>query len=757
MFLQYVRNFFLLSDEDNIYNKIPNWRVSALRVILTTVMLVCFVVVCHTYSAAVQLNLMYIIIITMSFFSIMVGLVVASRKYYTFCSHAFLVATVFASLTINLFITDLDLAQIGSMYMFACPTIALILLSYRSAIFYALLNVVPFYMIIYNVDLSTIVNPPEQLPNSNWYILGIIFVFYNVCIPLAVARTSVAAKRLNESIQSSNTYLKAKNELYRTFFSESHKPKVIISDEGEMIDFNEQARVLFNINKKSPKTNQYISEMLPKFDFINDKTKAHLINIRESCYRITRQSIVNSTYYVYEFFDCTNEQKIKKNLLSMEQKNKRLRYRNSQTNLPNKDWFELQCENLIIKNPKGFFIIATQSINNDYLQIKFGKSDFQSLTITAFKRIKNDIKEILLCADLGNGNLIILINTQSAEELDKLLPQIKQKLDEEYNIFDSKFNQSYLFGIAHFPENNNSSAKVIAQAQEALKNANNENAFCYYNQENSQLFLKKHEISMLLDEAIQSAELEVHYQPKVTKDGLCIGLEALARWESPILGSVPPDTFIPIAEEYRLICQLTNLIIQKVCAQIEIWNQRGFEVVPIAINLSPYDFNQKDFVSNLVRYLADFNVKPYQIELEITESALEGNNLDSLKIIKSLQSWGFTISIDDFGTGYSNIARLADYPINKLKLDRSLTNIITTSKRHNNLVKAVHVMCKSLNIKCVSEGIEKSEQIEILADMGSEEFQGYYFSKPLTAEVFYSYITKNGLEFSTPIEKELSS
>ncbi|WP_354668417.1 GGDEF domain-containing phosphodiesterase [Colwellia sp. C2M11] len=749
MLLQYkssILNFFLLTDNDDTNNKIPNWRISALRIILSTVMLVCLAVVCHTFGPAVQLSLIHIIILSVSFFSIVITLLIASYKYYKFCAHFFLITTVLASLAINLFITDLELAKVGSMYMFACPTIALILLGYRSAICYALLNLAPFFMIIYNVDLSILFSPPEQLPNTNWYIMGVIFAFYNICIPLAVARTSVAAKRLNQSIQDSNTHLTAKNELYRTFFSHYYKPKVILSEKGEIIDLNEQAKILFTIELNTQTTNEHLSTLLPKLT--SNDHKDQLIQIKDSYHRVTKQNVVNSTYTVYEFSDCTQEHKIKKNLISIEEKYKRLRYTDSQTNLPNKDWFERQCESLAIKKSAGFYIIVIQSANNDYVNLKFGESDFRTLTIAAYKRITDNIKEILLCSDAGLGKLVFLINTPNVEELEKLLSRIKKTLDAEYTLFNSTFTQSYLFGIAQFSQENNSSAKVIANAQEALKSADNINVFSYYNQESSQLFLKKHEISMLLDEAIQSAALDVYYQPKVTKDGLCIGLEALARWNSPVLGVVPPDTFIPVAEEYRLICPLTNLIIQKVCAQIQKWNQSGFDVVPIAINLSPFDFNQKDFVSNLIRYLADFNVKPDQIELEITETALEENNTNALKIIQSLQSWGFIISIDDFGTGYSNIARLADYPINKLKLDRSLTNMITTSKRHYNLVKAVHAMCRSLNIKCVSEGIEKREYIASLADMGSEEFQGYYFARPMTASDFYLYTQQNGLFFN---------
>jgi len=252
---------------------------------------------------------------------------------------------------------------------------------------------------------------------------------------------------------------------------------------------------------------------------------------------------------------------------------------------------------------------------------------------------------------------------------------------------------------------------------------------------------------MLLDEALQQGELTVYYQPKVTASGQCIGLEALARWHSPILGTVSPAVFIPIAEEYRMISRLTDLVIQKVCSQINQWTQQGLNCVPVAINISLIDFTQTDFMSKLVKYLADFTVSPKQIELELTETSLEANQAHSLMLMKTLQAWGFTISVDDFGVGYSNIARLADYPINKLKLDRSLISQVTSSARQQSLVKAIHNMCEELDIKCVSEGVETAEQVSIMADMGCKEFQGFYFSKPMTPEQFFAHVSKKGLKF----------
>ena len=748
--MHFFNRFFLLNDHYSAPGQVANWRVSALRIILSLVMVLCFAVACHTYTSAIEFNLIYIVVLTSSFLVTACGLLIASKRFYHFSAHALLIAIVAASVSMNLFLTDLELAKVGSMYMYSCPIIALMLLGYRTAFAYGVLNIAPFYMIINNVDVSGLTGIAQQLPDASLYITGLIFLFFNICIPLAVARTIVAAKRLNKTMISANTHLKDKNELYRSLFTESNKAKIIVDENLVITDFNQHAIDMFGIKKELKEECVNLSHLFPTLVFDAPNAQNKIVKYKKSYFKACYQQITMSTNYrVYDFYDCTQEQLIKQNLSMMEQENKRLRFRDSQTKLPNREWFELQCDRLTSKYQKGFFIVVTQSANSDYLNLKLTKADSQALLINAYKRLKAMADGPLLCAHIGVGKLAFIIGANSQNELeDKLLMQIKNTLDKTYNVFGTKCQQSFLFGFAKYPDHGKNSTTVLSNACEALKVANCNMPLSGYNEKQSQAFIEKYEISMLLDEALQQGDLSVHYQPKVDAKGQCIGLEALARWNSPILGNVSPVVFIPIAEEYRMVSRLTDLIIQKVCAQISNWTKAGLPSVPVAINISLIDFSQTDFMSKLVKYLADFNVKPPQIELELTETSLEANQAHSLKLMQTLQSWGFTISVDDFGVGYSNIARLADYPINKLKLDRSLISQVTSSTRQKSLVKAVHVMCEELDIKCVAEGVETQEQVAIMAQMGCKEFQGFYFAKPMPAENFAEHVSRHGLVFN---------
>lgn len=202
--MSFLNDFFLLSDDNNANELIDNWRISALRIILSSGLLLCLAIAFDTFSSAFQLNYLWVIANTLGFTSILFLLLLASKRFYHACAHLLLVSIVLASFVMNLTLTDLTLAKIGSMLIFVCPAIALILLGRRVAICYALLNIAPFYIILHDINLSQYTNINKQLPDASWYITGVVFLFFNICVPLAVARTIVAAKRLNEATLNAN-------------------------------------------------------------------------------------------------------------------------------------------------------------------------------------------------------------------------------------------------------------------------------------------------------------------------------------------------------------------------------------------------------------------------------------------------------------------------------------------------------------------------------------------------------------------------
>jgi EAL domain-containing protein (putative c-di-GMP-specific phosphodiesterase class I) len=242
-----------------------------------------------------------------------------------------------------------------------------------------------------------------------------------------------------------------------------------------------------------------------------------------------------------------------------------------------------------------------------------------------------------------------------------------------------------------------------------------------------------------LRKAIRKGELNVHYQPQSSFTGEVIGAEALMRWYQSGQGMIPPNTFIPIAEETGFIIDIGNWIIEAVCLQINEWDARGIVVPHIAINISPKQFHQADFASMVIKILESHHIKPARVLLEITEGVFLKNLDEAIDKMNVLREYGFSFSIDDFGTGYSSLSYLKRLPFDQLKIDQSFTNELMSDSRNAAIVHAIIVMAGGLGLNLIAEGVETNKQLNCLFDHGCHFFQGYYFSKALSAEQFIDY------------------
>ena len=235
-----------------------------------------------------------------------------------------------------------------------------------------------------------------------------------------------------------------------------------------------------------------------------------------------------------------------------------------------------------------------------------------------------------------------------------------------------------------------------------------------------------------LRRAIDHGDLELHYQPQVAFCGArVIGSEALLRWNRPGSGFIPPEHFIPIAEETGLIVDLGKWVLREACCAAAEWNNRGGPRHTVAINLSPKQFQSRGLVSIVERILGDTACRPEWLEFEITESLLLEEDDSVTRTLSAFKAMGLAIAIDDFGTGYSALSYLARFPIDTLKIDRSFVQKITTDPRHAELVKAILSISRCLGHRVVAEGVETMEQAAFLDVHGCEVAQGYLYSKPL--------------------------
>ncbi|MCR4336995.1 MAG: EAL domain-containing protein, partial [Candidatus Omnitrophica bacterium] len=238
-----------------------------------------------------------------------------------------------------------------------------------------------------------------------------------------------------------------------------------------------------------------------------------------------------------------------------------------------------------------------------------------------------------------------------------------------------------------------------------------------------------------LRRALDRKEFTLHYQPIISlSTGSITRLEALARWSHPEHGIIPPNDFIPLAEETGLIFQFGSWVLNEVCQQSQAWREKGYPVPHVAVNVSARQFQQKGFANLIKSILKETDNSALTMEIEITESVAMGNIEHSIQLLKELRETGLRISIDDFGTGYSSLSCLKMFPIDNLKIDRGFIQDLTTNNNNAAITKAIINVAHNLGFKVVAEGVETREQMQFLKEHECDEVQGYYFSKPLPAD-----------------------
>ncbi len=292
-------------------------------------------------------------------------------------------------------------------------------------------------------------------------------------------------------------------------------------------------------------------------------------------------------------------------------------------------------------------------------------------------------------------------------------------------------------GISFSEQSNQDTNTLIRNADTALHQAKllGKNRYEIYQASQTTLTRKNFELEQDLRLAINTPQITLHYQPQhqLNTMQLC-GLEALVRWEHPTQGKIPPDHFIPLAEETQLIVPLGWQIIDQVCRQISDWQDEGIQAPCVAVNISPQQLLQADFIDQLNILVDAYGLNRYQLELEITETLLHQDPDFAFKQLKSLRLAGYRLALDDFGTGYSSFDRLKYMPLDRLKIDRSFVRDIGKNPKDEAIILAIIGLGKSLELEVLAEGVETLEQQAFLTDNGCNSIQGYLHGRPLPSE-----------------------
>ncbi|MGA2980060.1 MAG: EAL domain-containing protein [Terriglobales bacterium] len=354
------------------------------------------------------------------------------------------------------------------------------------------------------------------------------------------------------------------------------------------------------------------------------------------------------------------------------------------------------------------------------------------------ERLKKSAREQDTVARLaGDEFLIVLTDVKDIPDAAVAAERFMDAMTAEFVVQGHPLSVSCSLGISIFPEHGADGETLIKNADAAMycaKDYGRDN-FRFFTDDMNAQSVERLTLESSLRLALDKKELFLVYQPQMDiGTGRITGLEALLRWQHPELGLVPPDKFIRIAENSGLIMSIGEWVLRTACSQARKWQEEGLPAVPVAVNVSAVQFRQGGFRELIRRVLHETGLAPQYLELELTESLLLSNADVRFLVLQELKAMGLKLAIDDFGTGYSSFSYLKHFPVSKLKIDRSFVRDVAVNPDDAAITSAIISMAKSLNLKVIAEGVENEAQMSFLRAHHCDEIQGYYFSKPLSAD-----------------------
>jgi EAL domain-containing protein (putative c-di-GMP-specific phosphodiesterase class I) len=301
-------------------------------------------------------------------------------------------------------------------------------------------------------------------------------------------------------------------------------------------------------------------------------------------------------------------------------------------------------------------------------------------------------------------------------------------------------------GIAVYPKDAMDPEEMVKRADIAMyaAKADGKNAYRFFSPDLQSQSLENLVLEADLRRAIESDELFLNYQPKVNADGRIVGVEALLRWQHPQHGPIPPGTFIPVAEESGLIIPIGRWVLQTACRQSLLWQAQGHPAISMAVNLSPKQFMDDGLLGFLDDVLAETGLSPRLLQLEVTESMVMQSVEHAMSTMRAISDRGVQLAIDDFGTGYSSMSLMKNFPIDTIKIDRCFVQDLGGSAQDRAISAAIITLGRALDLTVVAEGVETAEQDAILKGYSCDEFQGFLFSRPVSAEQIGNLLAGGG-------------
>ncbi len=529
------------------------------------------------------------------------------------------------------------------------------------------------------------------------------------------------------------------------FPSENPNPVLRVANDGTLLDAN-RASVAFLHALRAR-----IGDPLPDFfgDMIASALNQDLIRDVElesagRSYSLAVTPIKNADYVYVYCHPISSLKETARQLARLKIQAQAQALHDVLTGLPNRTLLMDRFEQAIAhsrRNQRKLVVVFVDLDNFKQINDTRGHEVGDQVLIAVANRLSQAVRKSDTVARWGGDEMILLLPSIREQNIRTVCERLKDHVQKQLAKEDGFF-VTMSMGAAIFPDDDEDPEQLLQSADAALLLAKNRarNEVIFFGEfEELKSFRQKTHIRALLTSAVTEQRIQVHFQPIVeTKTGRTVGAEALARWHEEGHGWLSPGMFIPMAENMGLIEDLSRQVIEQALRHLERCHRQGYSL-PLSINLSLRQLLRADFTKDMLELTQQFDLKPEQLILEMTESqALLG--LDSeARQMEQLSSSGFSLSIDDFGQGYSSLASLHEMPVRELKIDMKFMRNLHT-KKGRRIVKTIVGLSRTLGLETVAEGVETQEQWTILKELGVQRLQGHLFSHPLPAEEFMVFL-----------------